>query len=368
MSGLLKTIAAIALLGAGTHVFGQGTTPFKVGTFDQNGRSFVGVVLKDAFVIDLAQASAALQSPASKVAMPSDMKDLIARWDTGVRARIGEILANRKQLEAGGRPAFVYDLKSLKTLPPIMYPTTMLNVAVNYRAHAAEMAVGAPQVGGPAPGDALPGTTSAPGIWERKTDDKRWNPYMFMKSPSIVIPDGEAIRLPIGRTNIDWECELGVVIGRPADHVPVDRAREHIFGYTLENDVSDRGGRGDTRHGSDWVLGKNHDTFAPMGPFIVPKEFVPDPQNLQVKFTLNGQVMQDANTSLMIHSVDELVSYGSNILTLRPGDVIATGSPAGVGSARKPPIFLKAGDVSVCSYDGIGTLTNPIVAPRAAAR
>jgi 2-keto-4-pentenoate hydratase/2-oxohepta-3-ene-1,7-dioic acid hydratase in catechol pathway len=101
-----------------------------------------------------------------------------------------------------------------------------------------------------------------------------------------------------------------------------------------------------------------------MGPFIVPKEFVPDPQNLNVKFTLNGQVMQDANTSLMIHTVNELITYGSNIITLRPGDVIATGSPAGVGSARKPPIFFKPGDTSVCTYEGIGTLTNPIVAPR----
>jgi 2-keto-4-pentenoate hydratase/2-oxohepta-3-ene-1,7-dioic acid hydratase in catechol pathway len=369
MSRLHSTIAALALLVAGAKVLSQGTPPFKLGTFDQNGRTFVGIVLKDAFVMDLVQASDALKMPASKVTMPGDMKDLIARYDNGVRARIGEILANTKQLEVGGRPTFVHPLKALKTLPPIMYPTTMLNVAVNYRAHAAEMAGGATtQAGGAAQGDALPGTTSAPGIWERKPDDKRWNPYMFFKSPTVVIANGEAIRLPLGRTNIDWECELGVVIGRTADHVPAERAREHIFGYTLENDVSDRAGRGDTRHGSDWVIGKNHDTFAPMGPFIVPKEFVPNPQNLPVKFTLNGQLMQDANTSLMIHSVDELVSYGSHILTLRPGDVLATGSPAGVGSARNPPIFFKAGDTSVCTYEGIGTLTNPVVAPRAAAR
>src|SRR5687767_1608313 len=115
MSRLLKCLAAVAILAAGTQVFGQSAVPFKLGTFDQNGRTFVGVVLKDAFVIDLAQASAALASPASKVAMPSDMKDLIARYDAGVRARIGEILANSKQLEAAGRPAFVHDLKSLKT-------------------------------------------------------------------------------------------------------------------------------------------------------------------------------------------------------------------------------------------------------------
>ena len=364
----VRILAAAAVLAACTIVIGQNATPFKLGTFDQNGRAFVGVVLKDAIVIDLAQASAALKAPAAKVAAPTDMKDLIARYDAGVRARIGEVLANTKPLEGTGRPSFVHDLTAVKTLPPIMYPTTMLNVAVNYRAHAAEMAGGVPQAGGPAPGDALPGTTSAPGIWERKPDDKRWNPYMFFKSPTIVIANGEAIRLPVGRTSIDWECELGVVLGRTADHVPIDRAGDYIFGYTLENDVSDRAGRGDTRHGSDWVLGKNHDTFAPMGPFIVPKEFVPNPQNLQVKFTLNGQVMQDANTSLMIHSIPELVSYGSNILTLRAGDVLATGSPAGVGSARNPPIFFKAGDVSVCTYEGIGTLTNPIVAPRPPAR
>lgn len=369
MPRLAKTIAALVVCAAGAHVLGQGVTPFKLGTFDQNGRTFVGVVLKDAIVIDLAQASAALKTPAAKTAAPTDMKDLIARYDSGVRARIGDILANTKPLEGAGRPSYVHDLTSLKTLPPIMYPTTMLNVAVNYRAHAAEMAGGATtQAGGLAQGDALPGTTSAPGIWERKPDDKRWNPYMFFKSPTIVIADREAIRLPVGRTNIDWECELGVVLGRTADHVPAERAGDFIFGYTLENDVSDRGGRGDTRHGSDWVLQKNHDTFAPMGPFIVPKEFVRDPQNLQVKFTLNGQVMQDANTSLMIHSVYELLSYGSHILTLRAGDVLATGSPAGVGSARKPPIFFKAGDVSVCTYEGIGTLTNPIVGPRTASR
>jgi 2-keto-4-pentenoate hydratase/2-oxohepta-3-ene-1,7-dioic acid hydratase in catechol pathway len=369
MTRLVRAIAATAVLAAVVSVFGQSGMPFKLGTFDQNGRSFVGVVLKDAIVIDLAQASAALKTPASKVAAPADMKDLIARYDNGVRARIVEVIGNTKPLEGAGRPSYVHDLKSLKTLPPIMYPTTMLNVAVNYRAHAAEMAGGATtQAGGAAQGDALPGTTSAPGIWERKPDDKRWNPYMFFKSPTIVVADGEAIRMPVGRTSIDWECELGVVLGRTADHVAIDRAGDYIFGYTLENDVSDRAGRGDTRYGSDWVLGKNHDTFAPMGPFIVPKEFVSNPQNLQVKFTLNGQVMQDANTSLMIHNVHELVSYGSHILTLRAGDVLATGSPAGVGSARNPPIFFKAGDVSVCTYEGIGTLTNPIVAPRPPAR
>jgi 2-keto-4-pentenoate hydratase/2-oxohepta-3-ene-1,7-dioic acid hydratase in catechol pathway len=138
------------------------------------------------------------------------------------------------------------------------------------------------------------------------------------------------------------------------------RANDFIFGYTLEMDVSDRGSRGDSRYGTDWLVGKSHDTFAPMGPFIVPKEFVKDPRSLPVKFVLNDKVMQDATTALMIHDVFEIVAYGSSILTLRPGDVLATGSPAGVGSARKPPIYLQPGDKTSCTYDGVGTLVNSV--------
>jgi len=178
--------------------------------------------------------------------------------------------------------------------------------------------------------------------------------------PSAITGNNDPIILPAGRTNIDWECELTVVIGRTAKNVTADKAADYIFGYTLENDVSDRGGRGDPRHGSDWLIAKSHDTFAPTGPFVVPKEFVADPQKLAVKFTLNGQLMQDSSTSAMIHGVYELVAYASHITTLRPGDVIATGTPPGVGSGRTPPIFLKAGDVASCSYEGVGTLTNPV--------
>ena len=238
------------------------------------------------------------------------MKDLIARYDAGVRARIGEIIANTKPLEGAGVRRIVYDLKSLKTLPPIMYPTTMLNVAVNYRAHALRWPVrSAARRRSRLRAMRLPGTTSAPGIWERKPDDKRWNPYMFFKSPTIVIADGEAIRLPVGRTSIDWECELGVVIephGRPRADRP--RRRLHLRLHARERRVRSRRPRRYAASGPTGCIGKNHDTFAPMGPFIVPKEFVPNPQNLQVKFTLNGQVMQDANTSLMIHDVFEQVS------------------------------------------------------------
>jgi 2-keto-4-pentenoate hydratase/2-oxohepta-3-ene-1,7-dioic acid hydratase in catechol pathway len=344
-----------------THA--QAPTPFKLGTFERNGRPFVGVVLDESVVIDFAAADAAIRTPASTVAAPADMKDLIVRYDPGLRARIGDVV---RAVGAAGasRPAYAYELRAVKILPPIMYPTTMLNVAVNYREHDLEMAKlreQVPGMGGATSGAALPNTVSASGIWERAADDKRWNPYVFMKSPSAVIADGEAIRLPPGRTQVDWECELGVVVGRPATRVPVSQAATYIFGYTLENDVSDRGGRGDARYGSDWVVSKNHDTFAPLGPFITPREFVPDPQKLKIRFVLNGQVMQEADTTFMIHTVYEQIAYTSNIMSLRPGDVIATGTPAGVGSARVPPVYFKNGDRSECTYDGIGTLRNPVV-------
>ena len=340
-------------------------TAYKLGTFDRAGTRFVGVVLRDTLVIDLAAAHAAVPSAGTRLDLPSDMKAVIAGYDAALRDRIQQIVSH-VEAAGGTRPPYAADLKALKTLPPIMYPTTMLNVAVNYRAHGLEMAGAGPAVSGSpttarAPGLALPGTASAPGIWERKPGDTRWNPYLFVKLPSAVIAAGEPIELPPGRTQIDWECELGVVIAKRARRVAIDRAAEYIFGYTIENDVSDRGGRGDSRHGNDWLIAKSHDTFAPLGPFIVPREFVADPQQLAVTFTLNGQLMQDANTSMMIHDVYEQVSYASHITTLRPGDVIATGTPAGVGSARTPPVFLKPGDLASCTYAGIGTLTNPVV-------
>lgn len=357
-------VVAVLLAGgvAGGLLQAQAPTPFKLGTFERGGRPFVGIVLRESVMIDFAAAHAAISTPASDVAPPADMKDLIVRYDDGLRARISDIV---RSVEAAGptRPAYVFDVSAVKILPPVI-PTMMLNVAVNYSEHDTEMARlrdQVPGMGAATAGAALPGTRSAPGIWERAPGDTRWNPYMFMKSVAAIIADGEAIRLPPGRTQVDWECEMGVVVGRPAARVPVADAADYIFGYTLQNDVSDRGGRGDARYGSDWVVSKNHDTFAPLGPFITPKEFVPDPQKLAIRFLLNGQVMQEANTSFMIHNVYEQIAYASNIMTLRPGDIIATGTPAGVGSARTPPVYFKPGDRSVCTYEGVGTLTNPVV-------
>ena len=136
--------------------------------------------------------------------------------------------------------------------------------------------------------------------------------------------------MPRGRTNIDFECEFNVVIGKPAKYVPVANAADYIFGYTVQIDVSDRGGRGDRKMGgSDWLIGKNHDTFGPLGPFIVPKEFVKDPMNTRHVFTLNETVMQDSNTNRMSHNIYELLAYASNILTLNVGDLDLGRQPGG---------------------------------------
>ena len=331
--------------------------PFKLGTFAREGRTFPGLVLEDRWVADIAAGNAELERrhPDWKtLAMPADMKELIQRYEDGLRERL-HVLA--KEAAATPRPGYVTDLRGLRVRPPVLSPENMLNAAVNYTEHEAEMQR-SPQSAPPSATQAR----SAPGLWERRPDDSRHNPYLFLKARTAVIADGEPIRIPPGRDRIDWECELAVIVGRPGHHVPIARAREHIFGYTLENDVSDRGGRGDSRHGSDWLVGKSHDTFAPLGPFIVPKEFLPDPHKLGIRFTLSGTLMQDSSTARMTHSVDELLHYASNVLTLRPGDVISTGSPAGVGSARNPPIFMKPGDVAVCTIEGIGTLTSPVAA------
>jgi 2-keto-4-pentenoate hydratase/2-oxohepta-3-ene-1,7-dioic acid hydratase in catechol pathway len=240
----------------------------------------------------------------------------------------------------------------------------MLNAAVNYVEHGNEMA----RAGGAAPAPAAAAPASIPGIWDRKPGDTRQNPYLFPKLPSAITGDGDPIRIPAGRDRIDWECELSVVIGRTADHVTPEQAKDYVFGYTLMNDVSDRGGRADGRHGSDWLIGKSHPTFAPLGPFVVPQEFVPDAQKMPIRFTLSGKVMQESNTDRMTHTAYELVSYASHIVTLQPGDILATGSPAGVGTARETPIYMKAGDVSVCTIGNIGTLTNPVVAASRAGR
>lgn len=344
----------VALLASGLS--GQVQESFKLGTFEERGRLFLGLVLGDSLVADISLANTAIPGPKSVI--PSDMKDLIQGYD-GLRPRLYAI-ANAAVAIKEARPAWLKDIHSLRLRPPVM-PGIILNAAVNYAEHAKEMLPGNP--GPSVQTSKKQGSINEgiPGIWDRKPGDTRQNPYLFLKASSAVIASGEAIRIPPGRKQVDWECELGAVIGQAASHVPVERAADYIFGYTLQNDVSDREFRADGRHGSDWFIGKSHDTFAPLGPLIVPKEFVKNPMKLSQKFVLSGKVMQDSSTERMTHNIYEMVSFASNVLTLRPGDVVSMGSPAGVGAGRSQPVFMKSGDVSVCTIEGIGTLTNPVV-------
>jgi 2-keto-4-pentenoate hydratase/2-oxohepta-3-ene-1,7-dioic acid hydratase in catechol pathway len=340
---------------------GATPVPFKVGTFERSGQEFVGLVLRDTQVVHIGQANTAHEKSnpsAAKLTAPADMKQLIARYDSDWRTRLAAIA--RDVAAAKNAPSYAYALDTLKVLPPVR-PAIILNAGGNYVEHTEGIAQ-QQQRAGAAPQAATP-AVSAPGIWERQPGDKRENPYLFQKSPTVVTGPFDPIVIPRGRTNIDFECEFNVVIGTRAKYVPIADATKYIFGYTVQIDVSDRGGRGDRKMGgSDWLVGKNHDTFGPLGPFIVPKEFVKDPMNIRHTFTLNDQVMQDSNTSRMSHNIYELLHYASNILTLNPGDVIAGGSPAGTNIERAQPRWMRAGDTAICSIEGIGTQRHPVVA------
>jgi len=348
---LIVAMALVAGAGCAAGEAQIAPQPYKLGMFQDGARAFVGLVVGDSLVVDLTRAN---------INAPATLQDLIARWDQPTADRLGR-LAGEAQRE---RPSFAFQLSAVRVLPPISDPDAILMAARNYAEHANEMA----QAGRTA------GTTTVidekvrsgiPGLWARQQNDQRPNPYLFPKLKSSLVGDGEPIVLPPGRTRIDYECELVAVIGKAARRVSVDRALDYVFGYMAMTDVSDREDRADERYGSDWLISKSYDTFGPTGPFIVPAQFVGDPQDLDVKYTLSGTVMQDASTALMVHTVRDLISYASNIATLAPGDLIGTGTPGGVGEGRVPPVYLKAGDTSVCTIEKIGSLTNPVQAFRA---
>jgi 2-keto-4-pentenoate hydratase/2-oxohepta-3-ene-1,7-dioic acid hydratase in catechol pathway len=371
---------ALAAVCVSSAVSAAGDTPFKLGTFEAKGKEFVGLVLQDKRVLDIALANAAYEksnAKASKVAAPRDMKELIARYERDLGPRLRELAAANAPAQPGSA-AFVYSISALKVLPPVR-PAVILNAGANYPAHAqgiiaqgarAAAASGAPSPGGPNAGAARAPApvSSAPGLWERAADDRRPdNPYLFLKSPSVVVGANDDVIIPKGREQIDWECEFAVVLGTSAKNVPVADATKHIFGYSIEFDVSDRGGRNDRKMGGgpDWFVQKNHDTFAPIGPFIVPKEFVPNPMNTRHYFTLNGEMKQDANTSQMEYNISEMLSYASNVMTLNPGDMLSMGTPSGTNiDTQNAQRWMKAGDVGVCVVEGVGEQRHNIVAQK----
>ncbi len=190
-------------------------------------------------------------------------------------------------------------------------------------------------------------------------------PLIFAKFPSAVIGPGDTITWDEAiTTQVDWEGELAVVIGKKARHVAEADALSYVFGYTIANDVSARDIQ--LRQDSQWTRGKSLDTFCPLGPWVITRDALPDPQNLAIKTVVSGEVRQDGNTRDMIFSVAALIAYCSRMFTLEPGDVILTGTPDGVGEGMKPPVYLKDGDVVTVSIEGIGELTNPCKATRSA--
>ena len=177
-------------------------------------------------------------------------------------------------------------------------------------------------------------------------------PVIFMKATSAITGPCDDVVIPPGSTRTDWEVELGVVIGDAARNVPREAALEHVAGYLVVNDVSERAFQ--FEHGGQWVKGKSCDTFGPLGPWLVTRDEIPDPQNLMLWLTVNGHRYQNGNSRTMIFDVAELVSHISRYMALLPGDVISTGTPPGVGLGQKPPVYLKPGDVMELGIDGLG--------------
>lgn len=207
---------------------------------------------------------------------------------------------------------------------PIARPSKIVCIGLNFRDHAAESAMELPK-----------------------------EPVIFFKSTTALAGPNDAVRIPRGGSKLDWEVELAVVIGRAASYVDERRALEHVAGYALHNDYSERSFQ--LERGGQWVKGKSADTFAPLGPFLATRDEIPDPQGLGMWLTVNGETRQRGTTANMVFGVAALVSYVSQFMTLLPGDVISTGTPAGVALGMKPePVYLRPGDVVELGIDGLG--------------
>jgi 2-keto-4-pentenoate hydratase/2-oxohepta-3-ene-1,7-dioic acid hydratase in catechol pathway len=251
---------------------------------------------------------------------------LIAGWETA-KADVEAFLKEPPKEAAA-------ELSSVTLLAPIPRPPKLICIGLNYRDHAIESKMEIPTV-----------------------------PTVFNKFPNVVIGPAEPIVLPANSAKPDYEAEFAFVIGRGGRHIHADRWQEHVFGYTIVNDVSARDWQ--LERGTQWLMGKTFDTFAPMGPWIVTADEIADPHALDVRMTIGGEVLQNSNTRELIFGIPQLIEYLSAAVTLEPGDVISTGTPAGVGFGFKPPRWLRPGDECVVSVSGIGELRNPVVAEAA---
>lgn len=242
---------------------------------------------------------------------------------------VREALADGLDLSQGGEHVRLADVRLLS---PVARPSKIVAVGLNYRAHAAEGGEEVPEA-----------------------------PLLFVKTPNSIVGPGDPVVVdPDATRRADYEVELVAVIGRRAIRVLPVQALDHVLGYTVGNDVSARDAQFADKQ---WVRGKSFDTFCPLGPWIVTADAIPDPQRLTVTCDVNGRRLQEDSTENMIFPVADLVAYISRFMTLEPGDVILTGTPEGVGFARRPPVYLQPGDAVTVTVDAIGQLTNPVVGP-----
>jgi 2-keto-4-pentenoate hydratase/2-oxohepta-3-ene-1,7-dioic acid hydratase in catechol pathway len=250
----------------------------------------------------------------------NDVLSLIADWGTA-RSAIESFVKQAPQEAAA-------DLGDVTLLAPVPRPPKLICVGLNYRDHAKESGMEIPAV-----------------------------PTIFNKFPNVVIGPGETIVLPKVSAKPDYEAEFAFVIGKGGRQIAKDQWKNHVFGYTIVNDVSARDYQMQT---SQWLMGKTFDTFAPMGPWIVTADEIADPHALDIRMTIGGEVLQNSNTRELIFGVPELIEFLSSVVTLEPGDIVSTGTPAGVGFGHKPPRWLREGDECVVSVQGIGELRNPV--------
>ncbi|MDA0929692.1 MAG: fumarylacetoacetate hydrolase family protein [Proteobacteria bacterium] len=358
----LSLAAALALLLAPLTALGQAdesVEPFKVGTFAVNDTPFVGLVVRgDSLIVDLPAANRAMQNnwQYNKIDMPNNMLGLIEQYEYGLKYRVYEVmnwLVEHDLLNEG--TAYVYDVEDVDIQAPIQYPSKIMNAAVNFYTHACE-------------------GCSAEELRQRTRErqENRGVPYLFLKpTRGAVVGDGEDIIMPYGRDEIEYEVEMAIVFGKTGKYVSATRAYDHVFGYMVAMDVSDRGGRPPGGYGtrSDWFVGKGHDTFAPHGPWIVPKEFYGDPMDRLHQITVvDGVTVQEAQAGDMIHNIPELIEYATSLITVFPGDVMQSGTSGGTGAGRVQRAtgsgYLVDGETIQASIEGIGTLTHRVVRER----
>lgn len=278
---------------------------------DDRGSPRVGAIVSGGYV-DLNKTDPAL---------PASAKDLLSLGPTGLR-QAAAAAARGAPLPSAGR----------RLLAPVPDPQKVICIGLNYADHARESGVAPPP-----------------------------EPVVFSKFPTAIVGHEAPIRLPASSSEVDYEAELVVVIGRGGKNIAENVALEHVAGYAPGHDVSARDWQLG-KPGKQWLLGKTFDTFAPYGPALVTADEAPPPGNLRIRFRLNGETLQDSSTSQLIFGIPALISYVSRVCALVPGDVIFTGTPPGVGFARKPPIFLKPGDRTEVEIEGLGVLANPVVA------